>query len=173
MLTLLRVRRVARLWRRPKLDSASRPLHRAGSCSLHFARPAKGAPCRRGEVPVQDRPRLLRSGVRFLPPELDWRASSRKTPPAHRRRQRNGSSASIAFQSSVAVVAGNARWNLPLFHVRGGRVRIPRLRKHVIPIALHPFFEAMNAPSFSRFLRHCSYAPLRGWESAAVWPISA
>jgi hypothetical protein len=31
MLTLLRVRRVARLRRRPELDGASRPLHRAGS----------------------------------------------------------------------------------------------------------------------------------------------
>jgi hypothetical protein len=31
MLTLLRVRRVARLRRRPELDGASRPLQRAGS----------------------------------------------------------------------------------------------------------------------------------------------
>ena len=36
MLTLLRVRRAARLRRRPELDGASRPLHRAGSWQPSF-----------------------------------------------------------------------------------------------------------------------------------------
>jgi hypothetical protein len=36
MLTLLRVRRVARLRRRPEFDGAFRPLHRAGSLQPSF-----------------------------------------------------------------------------------------------------------------------------------------
>jgi hypothetical protein len=44
MLTLLRVRRAARLRRRPELDGASRPLHRAGSWQPSFAS-ARLVPC--------------------------------------------------------------------------------------------------------------------------------
>jgi hypothetical protein len=42
MLTLLRVRRDARLRRRPELDGASRPLHRAGSWQPSFCETGKG-----------------------------------------------------------------------------------------------------------------------------------
>jgi len=53
MLTLLRVRRVARLRRRPELDGASRPLHRAGSLQpSFFGRPRL--------TPLWDRPRPIR-----------------------------------------------------------------------------------------------------------------
>src|SRR6266496_1438422 len=43
MLTLLRVRRAARLRRRPELDGASRPLHRAGSWQPSFSECNAGA----------------------------------------------------------------------------------------------------------------------------------
>ena len=45
MLTLLRVRRTARLWRRPKLDGASRPLRSAGSWRPSFRLSARLPPC--------------------------------------------------------------------------------------------------------------------------------
>jgi hypothetical protein len=48
VLTLLRLRRVARLRRRPELDRASRPLHRAGSWSLRGRKALE--PCGIGRV---------------------------------------------------------------------------------------------------------------------------
>jgi hypothetical protein len=55
MLTLLRVRRAARLRHRPELDGASRPLHRAGSWQPSFREGEVGA----SQFPVAALVRLI------------------------------------------------------------------------------------------------------------------
>jgi len=70
MLPLLRVRRAARLRRRPELDGASRPLHRAGSWQPSF--------CECKAIPLADAAHLFSTEERqYAFGELDDAAKNR------------------------------------------------------------------------------------------------
>jgi hypothetical protein len=108
MLTLLRVRRVARLRRRPELNGVSRPLRRAGSWQPSFCETGKARAMQvwgsAGSKPAETA--SLRRSISASRTRLASIVA--QTPPAHHRRQRNGSSASSTAAGSISEAYGAA-----------------------------------------------------------------
>ena len=57
------------------------------------------------------------------------------------------------------AVASNTAWDFPFFEIRRGRLWIPRLWKHMIPVALHRVRETVHTLARSRTFAIQLYDP--------------